>query len=183
MGTKANQTVQPTGVSRLPQGPSKHQGRLAPVADLCVGERSDHEDRMVEGPFKYGGIAALMVFGVGLLLVGKIWPGLGVLGFGGLVMAVTFLPSTTGKVLSVAVGALIASGVFAYLAASNEVTGTATYQSGIRGSLVTVTRQASPAKFREVTNLRWGISGFCLLASVVGFVLCRKFEEYSGDYA
>ncbi len=137
---------------------------------------------MIESLSKLGGIVALMVFGVGLLLAGRIWPGLGVLSFGGLVLAVTCLPSTTGKIFSLAVGALLCGGVFAYLAASNEVTGTATYQPGIRGRRVTVTRQASPAKFREVTNLRWGISGFCLLGSVAGFILCRKLGDYSDDY-
>ena len=137
---------------------------------------------MTESPSKYAGFAAVMVFGVGLLLVGKVWSGLGVLGFGGLLMAVAILPTATGKIFSLSIGALLCSGVFAYFAASNELTGTATYQPGIRGRLVSVTRQEAPAKFREVTNFRWGVSGFFLLAGVVGFVLCRKLEHYSDDF-
>jgi|SRR6516164_1713100 hypothetical protein len=137
---------------------------------------------MTEGPSKYAGFAAVMVFGVGLLLVGKVWSGLGVLGFAGLLMALAILPTASAKLLSLAVGALICGGVFAYVAASNEITGTTTYQPGIRGRSVTVTRQEAPEKFREVTNFRWGMTGFFLLASVAGFVLCRKLGDYSGDY-
>jgi len=132
---------------------------------------------MTEGPSRYAGIAAAMVFGVGLLLVGNVWSGLGVLGFSGLLLAIT-----TGKIFALAVGALICSGIFAYCAASNEITGTASYQPGIRGRAVTVTRQQAPVKFREVTNLRWGLTGLFLLAGVAGFILCQKLEKYSADY-
>lgn len=135
---------------------------------------------MIEGPSKYGGIAAVMVFGVGLLIVGKTWIGLSVLGIGVFVLAVALLPTAAGKTISVAIAALICSGAFAYHAASNELTGKATYQPGIRGS-ATVTREGSPSKFREVTNLRWGESGFCLVVSVVGFIFYRKLACCSDD--
>jgi hypothetical protein len=118
-----------------------------------------------------------MVFGVGLLIVGRTWIGLGVLGVGALVLAVAILPTLAGKAIAVSIGALICGGAFAYHAASNEITGQATYQPGIRGKLVTVTRQDAPAKFRQVTNLSWGLSVLCLAASAAGFVASRKLDS------
>ena len=41
------------------------------------------------------------------------------------------------------------------------------------------TREDSPSKFREATNIRWGLSGFCLIVSVVSFKYYRKIEAYS----
>jgi hypothetical protein len=136
---------------------------------------------MIESPSKYGGFAAVMVFGLGLLIVGKTGAGLSVLGFGICVMAITLSPTAAGKSIAVAIGSLICGGVFAYHAASNEFTGKATYQPGIRGSSVAVTREDSPSKFREVTNFRWGVSGFCLAVSVVSFIFYRKLDDCSED--
>ena len=48
---------------------------------------------MIEGPSKYGGIAAVIVFGVGLMIVGKTLAGLAVLGVGVLVVTVTCAPT------------------------------------------------------------------------------------------
>jgi hypothetical protein len=75
--------------------------------------------------------------------------------------------------IAVAIGALICGGVFGYHAASNEFTGKATYQPGIRGSSVTVTREDSP--------FRWGVSGFYLAVSVVSFIFYRKHDDGSED--
>ena len=86
---------------------------------------------MSQGPGKYGGMVAVTVFGVGLLVVGRTGFGAAMLGLAGLVAAVTFVPTMTGKVLSLALGALLCSGIFAYFAASNELTGRASYQPGI----------------------------------------------------
>jgi hypothetical protein len=133
----------------------------------------------MQSPSKYGGMAAAAVLGVGLLLIGKTSAGLSVLGVVILVMAITITPTMARKAFFAAIGALICSGILAYWAASNELSGSATYHPGIRGRSVTVTRQDSPSKFREVTNITWGESGFCLVISVVGFTFYRKLDDYT----
>jgi hypothetical protein len=40
----------------------------------------------------------------------------------------------------------------------------------------------SPLKYRETTNLWWGLSGFCLIVSVAGFWFYRKIDEDLDDY-
>jgi hypothetical protein len=130
----------------------------------------------------YGGIAAVTVLGVGLLIVGKPAAGLAALGLACLALAVTALPTAAGKVFSRSLAALICSALFAYFATSNEISGTASYQPGTRGPSVTVTRRDSPSKFHEITHFRWGMSGFLLLASVAGFIFCRRLNQYSDDF-
>lgn len=90
------------------------------------------------------------------------------------------------RAIFVAIGALIIGGILAYNAASNEVTGEATYGYGFgRGGAwrrnEKVTREDSPAKFREATNLWWGLSGFCLIVSVASFWFYRKIDEDLDD--
>jgi hypothetical protein len=131
---------------------------------------------MIEGPSRYGGVAAVMVFGVGLLIVGKIMTGLAVLGVGVLALLVMGAPTFAAKVFFLAVGALVCSGAFGYRATSNEITGKATYVQG-KAKIVTVTRDDSRSKFREVTNVSWAISGFCLIVSGLGFVYSRKLHD------
>jgi hypothetical protein len=131
---------------------------------------------MIEGSSKYGGIAAVMVFGVGLLIVGKILTGLAVLGVGVLALPVMGAPTLAAKAFFLAVGALVCSGAFGYRATSNEITGKAIYVQG-KAKIVTVTRQDSPAKFREVTNVSWAISGFCLIVSGLGFDYSRNLDD------
>src|SRR4051794_4157968 len=109
----------------------------------------------MKNPSKYAGIAAVTVLGIGLLVTGKPWVGLVALGLASLALAVTALPTMAGKVFSLSLAALICSGLFAYFATSNEISGTASYQPGTRGPSVTVTRRDSPSKFHEITHFRW----------------------------
>jgi hypothetical protein len=136
-----------------------------------------------ESPSRFAGIAAVILLGLGLLITGKLGLGLSVLGLGVLVLAVTVSPTAAGKAIFVAITALICSGVFAYHAASNEITGKATYQPRIRGSFVTVTRHDSPSRFREITNIRWATSALCLGVSVISFIFYRKLDDCSADYS
>jgi hypothetical protein len=131
---------------------------------------------MIEGPSKYGGPAVLIVVGVGLLIAGKTLTGLVMLGVGILALAVMCAPTLAAKAFFLAVGASACSGVFAYRAASWEITGRATY-SPHRGKIVTVTRADSPAEFRKVTNLRWAGSGLCLVAPGIWFIYARKADD------
>jgi hypothetical protein len=113
---------------------------------------------MLGSSSRYGGNAAVFVFGIGLLATGKRWAGVGILVFGVLAITTALLNSGSVKVLLVAIGAFLLSGVLGYKAASNEVNGTATYHTslGLRGDRTEHgTREVSPDKFREATNFLW----------------------------
>ncbi len=135
-------------------------------------------------PSRYGGIAAVLIFGIGLLAVGKTLAGVSVLVCGAVAMAVALSESTSAKALFVAIGALILGGLLGYQAISNEVTGTATYRHGFgRGSWSEqVTRDNSPVKFRQATNLLWAGSMLCVLAGSVAFILSRKLDDWATDF-
>jgi len=95
------------------------------------------------------------------------------------VLAITVAPTASGKALVTAIAAIFFCAVFGYQAASNEITGKAIYHKlVVRGSLPEpVTREASPAKFREATNLLWGLSIFCAFVSVGGFTFLHISES------
>jgi len=171
-------------MSSLPKGSEKIFPRL--VQRLPASSQSGHttKDAMTESPSRYGGIAAVFVFGIGLLALGRIWTGIGVLVFGALAMAIVLSPSASSKALFAAVGALILSGVLAYKAAYNEVSGTATYHRGFgrQGRSEQVTREAAPDKFREATNFLWAGSILSVLGAVIGFRFSRKLDDCSTDF-
>jgi len=104
--------------------------------------------------------------------------------FGALAMATALSPSASGKALFAATGALVLSGVLGYQAVFNEVSGTATYHHGFgRGSRSEqVTREASPAKFREATNFLWAGSIICVLGGTIAFRLSRKLDDCAVDF-
>jgi hypothetical protein len=139
---------------------------------------------MTESPSRYGGIAAVLVFGIGLRAVGKTSAGVGVLVFGAIAMAIALSPGGSGKALFAAIGALLLSGVLGYQAAYNEATGTATYHRGFgRGSRSEqVTREASPDKFREATNFLWAGSIICVLGGAIAFGFSRKLDNCAADF-
>ena len=139
---------------------------------------------MTESPSRYGGIAAVLVFGIGLLALGKTWPGVGVLVFGGIAMAIALSPSASGKALFAAIGVLVLSGVLGYQAAFNEISGTATYHHGFgrRSRPEQVTREAWPTKFREATNLLWAGSIICVVGGVIAFRYSRKVDDCAADF-
>jgi hypothetical protein len=141
----------------------------------------------------YGGIAAVLVLGVGLLTVGLSlpperheqaaamkWTGAVALVLGLVLMAVNLSQTPARKALYAAMGAMIYTGFFAYNAAANELTGTATYHRYFlaKGDKAeAVTRDTSPVKFRKATNFLWGGSGVCLGIAVISLALNRKLEE------
>jgi hypothetical protein len=130
----------------------------------------------MRNPSQYGGVAAVFVFGVGLLLIGKTAAGILVLSMGTFVLACTLASTASARALVISIGALVCGAVLGYHAAANELSGTATYLHGIgRGSRSEpVTRAASPSKFREATNLLWGFTLLCAFASAGTFVFYRK---------
>jgi hypothetical protein len=137
----------------------------------------------VNNPSQYAGIAAVFVFGVGLLIIGKTWTGITILGVGVFLLGFALAPSTSAKALFIAIGALVCCAALSYQAALNEVTGRAIYHHGFgRGSRSEpVTREDSPAKFREATNLIWGFSIASALVGVCGFIYYRK-DHASDDF-
>ena len=126
---------------------------------------------------KYGGPVAVMVFGTGLLITGETLRGLAVLGAGILAIAVVCSPTVASRTFFLALGALVCGGVFAYRAASNEISGTVKYLPGIRGKSITVTRTDSPAKFRELASQNWAIGGGCLVVGGLGLVYCKRLDD------
>src|SRR5439155_26859114 len=133
----------------------------------------------------YGGIAAVLVWGIGLLAVGKTWSGVFVLVMGAVAMAVALSSTLGAKALFVAIGALICTGLFAYRAGSNELTGKAIYYRSVgtrAGRSEPVTRKDSPAKFREATDFLWAESVGCLLVGIVAFNFYRKFDASADDF-
>jgi hypothetical protein len=70
-------------------------------------------------------------------------------------------------------------GLLAYHAASNEITGKATYYHGLgRGSTAEpVTRAESPKKFGVTINLLWGWSVLALTASVATLLISSKLDD------
>ena len=156
---------------RLPvrREPSARSARARPLGDKKGAMRGT--------PLRYGGIAAVLLWGIGLLAVGRTGFGVGALALGVLAMAIATSPSPSGKGLFLSVGALILSGVLGYRAASNEITGTATcYPSGWKPA-ERVIRENSPAKFREATNFLWAGSIVCAVAGIVIFRLSRKLDD------
>jgi len=91
-------------------------------------------------------------------------------------MGMALCPTQAGKFLLAVMGALFCSSLLAYHAASNEITGTATYHEFFhrRDKSEAVTRDGSPAKFRQATDLLWGASGLFLAGSLINFSIYRK---------
>ena len=83
----------------------------------------------------------------------------------------------------VALIGLIVCGLNAYRAVSNELTGKAVYGTGIGRTSrhEHVTRESSPAKFRQATNFIWVSSGFSLVVSIGAFLFFRKIDARVAD--
>jgi hypothetical protein len=150
---------------------------------------------MNDGPSKYGGLAAVFVFGVGLLIVGfnlpverhaqavsMRWTGAFVLAFG--LFATVIQAGWISRTLVVSVAATICTAALVFSAAHSEITGRAVYHHNflMRHGWRTepVTRQEKPEMFREATNVRWTLSIVCAVVSIGSFVFYRKteYEDY-----
>ena len=143
-------------------------------------------------PSAFGGIAAVMVLGVGCLIVAFNLPpdmhdravammhtGVFALALGMFVMGLALSPTLAGKCLVIAIGAIMCGGILAYHAASNEWTGQAVYHEGWgRGATSEpVSKKTSPVKFRQATNLLWGVGGLFLGVSIISFLIYQKADE------
>jgi hypothetical protein len=134
---------------------------------------------MKQSATRYAGLSAAFVLGVGLLIVGKTLAGIGVLGMSVYFLGMALSSERSTKAFLTTVVAIIWSGVLAYQATTNEITGQAMYWHGlgISSSREPVTREGSPAKFRVATNLKWALSIVCASVGVGAFVFYRKSED------
>jgi hypothetical protein len=139
----------------------------------------------MESPSRYGGVAAVLVFGIGLLATGRTWAGIGVLFLGGVVMAIMLAPNAAAKLLFLSIAAVMLGGVLTFWAVSDEITGKAVYHEPIpfrkRWTSEPVTRDGSPAKFRAAVNYLWAGSALCATAAIVAFRFARKLD-YADDF-
>ena len=142
-------------------------------------------------PSNYGGIAAVFVLGVGLLIVGFSlpvarhehavllrWAGACVLALGILVMMMQ--AGWLSRALVASVVASICSVALIFSAARSEITGVAIYHHNFLSRhgwrTEAVTRQERPEMFREATNVRWALSMVCALVGFGSFMFYRKTE-------
>jgi hypothetical protein len=134
---------------------------------------------MNTGPAKYAGVAAAFVFGVGLLIVGKISLGISVLGMAVYVLAMVMTFDDSTKALLTAIMAIIWAVVLGYQAISSEITGKTTYHHWrVRGNWSEpVTREESPKKFRKATNALWWLCVLSTGVSVCAAVFYRKADD------
>jgi hypothetical protein len=153
---------------------------------------------MKESPPQYGGLAAVLVFGIGLLIVGfslpvekhaqavsMRWAGAIVLVFGLAALALSLFGSPASSALCFSGAALICCAALVYSAGRSELTGQAVYHHNFLARhgwrTEPVTRENAPDLFREATNVRWGLSIAFALASIGSFVFYRK-TEYLDDF-
>lgn len=134
---------------------------------------------------KYGPIIVAVIFGTVLgavfLMTDKILSGLFIWSLVVLVVAHALSPNVSTSLLIVTIAAVIYSGAFAYFAASSEMTGKAVHYHA-HGRVVVgvpVSREDSPAKFREATNYKWASSIVCASIGIVTFIFHRKLKLHN----
>jgi hypothetical protein len=137
---------------------------------------------MSETPSRYGPIVVAVVFGIAIgalfLMTGKMLSGLFIWSLVAIVVALTLSPDTSTRFLIATITAVIYGGTFAYFAESSEISGKAVYYHSYGRVVVgqPVTREESPAKFREATNYKWASSIVCLGIGTVTFMFRRKSD-------
>lgn len=85
-----------------------------------------------------------------------------------------------------AVGGIILSVVFGYLAMSGEITGKTYFYDEhanpgsrirYRGAFVSVSRGISPTEFRHGNNLFWALGGFSIVIAGIGIYFFRGIDD------
>jgi hypothetical protein len=132
-----------------------------------------------KNPSSFAGIAAVLVLGIGLIAVGNLGVGIATLGLGIFALAIAVSPTARLKALFAAIASIICAGTFFYHAASNEITGTAVYRNfAVKNAPgEAVTRSASPAKFRQATNLLWALGGLCFISTAVCYAFYHALDD------
>jgi len=120
-----------------------------------------------------------MVLGVGLIAIGRTWIGIAIILYAGIMFGISMSPTETGKAFFINLGAIICAGLFAYNASTDEFTGKAVYITwlGRHPTSEAVTRESSPVKFRQATNLLWA-GGICAFGvAAISFIYYRRSDE------
>lgn len=135
--------------------------------------------RMTDGPSKYAGLAAVAVFLTGWFIVGNATVRMAVIGVGAFIIALAVAQTASRRGLVVGIAAAVCSALVAYHAFSFEKTGRANFHHwrARGGWSEPVTREESPAKFRQATNNTWALSLFLAMVSGGCFILYRKLEN------
>jgi|KBSMisStandDraft_5_1062788.scaffolds.fasta_scaffold890654_2 hypothetical protein len=120
-----------------------------------------------------------LIFGVVQLVIGRTWTGITLLGIGVFITAFSLAEDVGPRLLVVTMAAAVCSGGLVYFAAASEISGKSVYYYMQRRVVVgeAVTREASPAKFRQSTNLKWGVGTIAAGIAVAAFLLRRHLEE------
>ena len=142
---------------------------VRPIVEAMADDRSN-----------YAGLAGAAVFLAGLLIVGNATVRLAVLALVGFFVALVTSPTASRQLIVCAIAIALCSALVAYKARTSEVTGKATYFNGHgRWFLGTemVTREDSPARFRQATNETWAASLFLAMVSGGCFMFNRKFRS------
>ena len=139
---------------------------------------------MREGPSHYAGVVAAFFFALAMFFLGRIVEGICIVAFAVLWLSLALSSEWSTRALIIGIAAFIASGLFAWKATTNERTGNAVYTLGFgRGAThEQVTRESSPKKFREATNLIWGFSVFSAAVGVAAVLFYKKSDSSETFY-
>jgi hypothetical protein len=97
-------------------------------------------------------------------------------------VSLTSLTGARRRLLWCGVGTLLLALILGWSAARNEISGTALWKAPGKYSRVElVTREGSPAKFHETTNLRWAGAIVFLVAAFASFHFFRKLDDCSDE--
>src|SRR4051812_22467127 len=128
----------------------------------------------------YAGPAAAAVFLVGLFIIGNWALKIAISGVVLFIIALATFRTPSRQSLIGCIGLGVCCALIAYKALSYEISGIGIYFNG-QGRLSlgteTVTRQQSPAKFRQGANMTWGFSAYFGVFSAAYFVRYRKLRS------
>jgi cell division protein FtsW (lipid II flippase) len=123
------------------------------------------------------GVPAVLILGIGLMIVGKIWLGLVVMGVA-IFFVLIALSEVGWKAFWFAVAALIFGCVFGFQALSGTIRGQTTYTNfQKRRPMEVVTRDESPEKFRAAIKARWAFAAFGWFGAAGGFAFYRTLRK------
>lgn len=138
--------------------------------DNYQGMASEWYDRSPGTLRKLVGVPAVLMVGIGMMMIGKILFGLVFAGVGVVFVAVTLSVTTARKAFWISAAGIVFAILFAICALSHELTGKAIYEKKGQPD-EPVTRESSPAHFRYAVNSLWTIAGISSAVAAGGFAV------------
>jgi hypothetical protein len=124
------------------------------------------------------GVPAVLVLGIGLMIIGKIWLGIVVMGVAIFFTLITLSEEVGWKAFWFAVAALIFGCVLGFQALRGTIRGQTTYTKfEKRQPMEMVTRDGSPEKFRAAINARWAFAAVGWIGAAAGFTFYRAWRK------